>query len=818
MVNAQTSNSTFRKIDTLIYERWFHRIFSHWHLFVISIGIAWLGSYFYLKYSTTVYTVSGSILVKDASQNINPFESKGFDYSAYARNINLQNEMKIFSSKKLIEETVKKLDWKVSYYIEGTIKASQLYKFNEFKLNFSDSNNAIPYNKIFYIKVLDNEKFELKFKKDENRNSLLKNPFYFNKEYEIDGFKFSIDRASDFNTINKNALYYFKINEFGSVVNEYISKIRVSQLDKSSSILTVQTNGTSADKEIDFINQHSVTFIKLNLLEKNITNERAILFIDTQLDMISDTLSKLENSLAFYRKKYNSNNVDLTVEKRFGRLELFEEEKSKYNLNLKYFNYLKEYLKTHDNYEDLVVPISLGIEAPMLTTLLNQLFEEKTKQKLYFKPEPGSPFRTENENKITAIKQSIYELISNIEKTNEIYLDDLNSKIKSVQDITISVLENERNFVELKRKYRINEELYNLLLKKKSEMSIIRAGNVSDTKIVDNASITGAPFPNISKVYSTNLLISILIPLLYVLFKYLTNYRIMERDDVTNICNIPFLGTIGHIPDNDNLVIINKPKSSLAESFRSIRANLSFFMPEENQKVILITSSLSGDGKTFTSLNIASIIAISNKKIVLIGADMRKPKVYLDIDTRNTDGLSNYLAGKATVEDIVRETKISNLSFISSGPVPPNPAELLMSSKLEELIFQLKLRFDYVIIDTPPIGLVSDALTIMKYSDVNIFVVRHDYTQSRYLKELNEHIEADRIKNITYILNDFDVRKNYGYGYRYYGYYSSEYGGGYGYGYGASNKHGYYDDEIVKKKSFLYNISKRLNKIFNSQS
>ena len=280
----------------------------------------------------------------------------------------------------------------------------------------------------------------------------------------------------------------------------------------------------------------------------------------------------------------------------------------------------------------------------------------------------------------------------------------------------------------------------------------------------------------------------------------------MERDDVVNVCNMPFLGMIGHIPDNDNMVIINKPKSSLSESFRSIRANINFFMQRSDQKVILITSSLSGDGKTFTSLNIASIIAISGKKIVLIGADMRKPKVYLDIDTKNAEGLSNFLANKTSAEKIIRETKIDNLFFISSGPVPPNPAELLMNSKLEELVTHLKNNFDYIIFDTPPLGLVSDAMTIMNYSDVNIFVVRHDYTQSRYLKELNEYILTGKIKNMTYILNDFDVKKNYGYGYRYaYGYYGSEYGAGYGYG----DKYGYYE-EAKQKTGFLSKLRERL--------
>jgi tyrosine-protein kinase Etk/Wzc len=808
----ENTTAGFKKIDTLVYERWFHRIVSHWHLFLLSIGIAYASSFLYLKYTTTVYSVAASVLVKDISGSINPFKSEGVDYSSFARNINLTNEIKIFSSRKLIDETIKNIDWKVSYYVEGTIKASEIYKFNTFKVDFSDSNNATPYNKVFLLKVLSNGRYQLSLKDDDKADIPFEKEYLFNKSYTINGFTFSINTNGYLPSAGLT--YSFRINNKESILTEFNSKLRIVQYDKSSSVLSISSNGPNIEREVDFINNHCNTFVKLSLNDKNATNERAILFIEKQLDAISETLIDLERDLSNYRKKFSSSNMEELIGKKFNKIEALEEEKAKFMLKNRYFQYLKNYINSKNSYTDIVVPITMGVEDGTLNSLLNQLMEQKSKQQLSFKIEQSqSPFRLENENKINQIKRNIFEVISNIENSNKIMLEDLNSRINIEEKKTDNILDNERNFIELKRHYRINEEMYNLLLKKKAEMAIVRAGNVSDTKIVDYAVVTGAPYPNISKIYSTNFIIALLIPLAYILFKYLTNYRIMEREDVVNVCNMPFLGTIGHIPDNDNMVIINKPKSSLSESFRSIRANLSFFMPNDNQKVILITSSLSGDGKTFTSLNIASIIAISGKKIVLIGADMRKPKVYLDIDTKNTEGLSNYLINKAPVEKIIRPTRIENLFFISSGPVPPNPAELLMNNRMGELIEYLKQNYDYIIIDTPPLGLVSDAMTIMKYSDVNIFVVRHDYSQSRYLRELNEHITTGKITNMTFILNDFDVRKNYGYAYRYgYGYFGSDYGNGYGYSYGYGGKgSGYYEEDygsqsagILKKlRSFL---------------
>jgi capsular exopolysaccharide synthesis family protein len=792
------NQSGFKKIDTLVYERWFHRIVSHWHLFLVSIGIAYAGSYFYLKYTKTVYSVAASVLVKDASGSINPFKAEGFDYSTYARNINLTNEIKIFSSRKLMEETLKNIDWEVSYFVEGTIKVTEIYKFNSFKITFSDSNNIVPYGKLFLIKISPGNKFELSLKDDNTTKYDFQKFYQFNTTYNLNGFIFEVRTPNEF--VPQEGLYSFKINKKESILDEFGSKIRVAQFDKSSSVLSISSNGSCVEREIDFINNHCNTFVKLSLNDKNATNERAIGFIEKQLVSIADTLVTLESNLSYYRKRFSGSDIEDMISKRFSKLETLEEEKAKIELKNKYFEYLKDYIQSRSEYTDMIVPISIGVDNTELNAILTQLMELKSKQNVSFKIEQTqSPFRIENETKINQLKRSLDEVIKTIEMTNKMLIDDLNKRISLVSNVTGNILDSERNFIDLKRKYKINEELYNILLKKKAEMSIVRAGNISDTKIVDYASVTGAPYPNISKIYSTNIIIALLIPLAYVLFKYLTNYRIMERDDVTNVCDMPFLGTIGHIPDNDNMVILNKPKSALSESFRSIRANLTFFMPREDQNTILITSSLSGDGKTFTSLNIASIIAISGKKIVLIGADMRKPKVYLDIDTKGQEGLSSYLINKSTVEKIIRTTKVENLYFISSGPVPPNPAELLMNNKMDELMKYLKEKFDYIIIDTPPIGLVSDAMTLMKYSDVNIFVVRHDYSQSRYLRELGEHIAGGKINNMTFILNDFDVRKNYGYGYRYgYGYYGSEYGGGYGYTYGGSS-YGYYEEEKSKK-------------------
>lgn len=795
-MQGKSNSEGFRKIDTTQYERWFHRIISHWHLFVISLGLAYAGTYYYLKYTTSIYSASASLLVKDATQNINPFENKGFADYGYGKTYNLINEIKVLTSRRLIEQTVRALNWKYNVFIEGKIKATLLYGEEPFMIQQLDSTITIA-NARIYFNALPNNEFVLSFKENKEKYAL-KSKYSTDEEINVNGTRFKITKKNPAAEWDNQQYSFVFINQ-NQIVSEYVSKLKVYQLDKNSSVISIISQGPNVEKEKAFINQHSNMFIKNSLNEKNATNERAIIFIETQLEDIADTLNYIESEMTYFRKRFSGSNMELLAEKRFLKLELLEDEKSKYELGNRYFEYLKKYLTSKTDYTDLVVPSSIGLSDPVLTKLLQELIELKMKQNTMFKTEQSlSPFRIDNENKINQIKNNIFEAIKNIENTNQILLTDIDTRIKKLGGNTTNILDNERHYAELKRKYKINEELYNLLLKKKAEMGITRAGLVADTKIVDFANFSGIVYPIPKKLFMTNLFFALLIPLFYVLFKYITNYRIMDKEDITSICAMPLLGTIGRIPDKDNMVIINKPRSSLAESFRSIRANLSFFMPDQNQKVIMITSSVSGDGKTFASLNIASIIATSGKKIVLIGADMRKPKVYLDIDTKtNNVGLSNYLSNRAGINEIIRDTKYENLYFISSGPVPPNPAELLMSSKLEELIKNLKANYDYIIFDTPPIGLVSDAMSITPFADVNVYVVRHNYTQTKYIKELAEYIDSNKIKNLTYVFNDFDESKNYGYGYRY------------GYSEKRKKKGGGYYEEEIDTESFYKKYLKR---------
>jgi capsular exopolysaccharide synthesis family protein len=266
--------------------------------------------------------------------------------------------------------------------------------------------------------------------------------------------------------------------------------------------------------------------------------------------------------------------------------------------------------------------------------------------------------------------------------------------------------------------------------------------------------------------------------------------RVQSKEDIEKMTSIPFIGGVGHKKADSNLAVFNEPKSALAESFRALRSNLNYFISHKDKGIFLITSSVSGEGKTFTSINLASVLSMSGRKTLIVGADMRKPKIFTDFNLSNDVGLSTYLSGLSEIDQVVQKTAFDNLEFISGGPVPPNPSELLLSSRMDEFVSAIRTRYDFVIIDTPPMAVVTDAFVMAPHADHILFLVRQNYTPKELLKTTEDYYAAGKLKNISIVLNDI-YRSGPGYGYGYsYGY------GGYGYYYGGDrnkNGFGYYE-------------------------
>ncbi|MGM0613104.1 MAG: polysaccharide biosynthesis tyrosine autokinase, partial [Bacteroidota bacterium] len=351
----------------------------------------------------------------------------------------------------------------------------------------------------------------------------------------------------------------------------------------------------------------------------------------------------------------------------------------------------------------------------------------------------------------------------------------------------------------------VNDKIYTFLLQRRAETGIQKAGNVSDYKVINRSRSANVVFPKPSMNYSIAFIIGIMLPLVIILIRDFFDNKIHTHDEIQKLTSVPVLGVINHSKLSSNTSVIFKPKSILAESFRALRTSLQFYMPGDDKKVITVTSTLSGEGKTFISINLGSIMALSGRKTLIISGDLRKPRVFDDFNLSNETGLTSYLIGKQNKEDLVQFSGFENLYVVTSGPVPPHPSELLESQKMSDLLNEFKKDFDFIVIDTPPIGLVTDAIYLMNQSDAIIYAARQNYTPKNAINTLNDFVEKSKIKNVSVVLNDVELEKG-----KYSGYgYGSQYGYGYGYGYSYAYGADYYSDEEQEKKTFWQRLFQR---------
>ena len=409
---------------------------------------------------------------------------------------------------------------------------------------------------------------------------------------------------------------------------------------------------------------------------------------------------------------------------------------------------------------------------------------QKQKKQLKYSISDDQPainfIETQIEDSRRALAENVRNSVSNVQRS----LDDVNSRIAEIEKELNNLPGLERKLIEIQRRYDLNNTVYNYMLEKKSEARIAKASKVSNNRVIDTAKSFNAVQikPKKQKNYLFAILLGLVVPLVYITIVDRLHSKILDRKDIERETDAPIIGFVGHNFAKNEVPVITRSNSSLAESFRTIRTNLKYYLKGKEKAIISITSTLSGEGKTFVSTNLAAVISTLGKKTLLIGLDLRKPRMHRILGTSNSVGLSSYLIGDSSYDEIVLKTQYENLFFVPSGPVPPNPAELIESEKMKSFMDRAANEFDYVIFDTPPIAVVSDGLILGHYADINLFVVRQRYSFVNTLELIQTHLIKRDLKNIGLIVNDISVKGYYGYGLRYgYGFYEG-YGDKYGYG------------------------------------
>ena len=455
------------------------------------------------------------------------------------------------------------------------------------------------------------------------------------------------------------------------------------------------------------------------------------------------------------------------------------------------------------------IPTIVGIEEENINTNVSKLITLSIQRSQLVYSVKGELMYERIDNEIQSVKKVLLENANSYKNALDYDLNLVNQKIQKLENEISKLPENKQEWLNLSRKYNLSDNIYNTFLQKRSEASIVQAANLSDIKFIDPAKDVGGGLlgPKTGVNYVLAFFMGLIVPLVIVFFIFFISNSIQNIEDIISLTQLPLIGIVGVKHSETNLSVFERPKSALSESFRAIRSSLQFLYKKQNiegTKTLMLTSSVSGEGKTFCSLNIATVFALSEKKTIIVGLDLRKPRIFDDFNIQNDLGAVNYLIGQNKLDEVIQHTHIPYLDVITSGPIPPNPSELILGDSMREMLEELKQKYDYIILDTPPVGLVSDALELVQFCDVTLYIVRQNFTKKEMLTLLNNRHKRGELNNISIIFNGYENKAKYGVGYGYgYGY-----GYSYGYGYGS----GYHEDE--EPTGFFAKWHYRLLKLF----
>ena len=767
------------------FRRYFSLFISNWYWFAGALFLALALAYGANRWGEEFYTVQSTLLINDDQYGGGFAEMDkiipGGDI--FRSRQNLQNEIGILKSFGLNHQVMANLEeFHVVYTAVGKrgIAETRLYRNSPFIVD-CDSIWLQPGKRVD-IKILSDEKYLLTIEADEYEGE-----HSFGERFEKFGFDFVIkprkEEASPYYPDRSNR-YYFYVTSPASLANYYRSKLSVAPIDEEATLVTLTVSGLVPDQEADYLNMLMTAYIDLGLRWKNEAAQQTVKFIDDQLGFISDSLVKAENKMENFR--FSNRFVDLTAEGNLvlQRLERYENEKNALNMQLQYYQYLKEYLTSRNESGLIVSPSIMGVADPLLVRLVEELSNLQLQQKQAgFVMKDNLPATDLISSKVEQARASLLENVTNSINQLRLSMGDVEKRIGEVNAQLGRLPGTERQLIRIQRDFDLNSTVYNFLLEKRAEAGIAMASKVSDNKIIDIAEPYNAARikPRVRQNYMLALILGLLLPAIAIILIDLANNKIIDKKDIERATQAPILGFISHNSYGTEVPVVEKPGSTLAESFRSIRTSLKYFMPEGQPAVIAVTSTISGEGKTFVAMNVAAIISMLGKKTLLVGLDLRKPRINKILNLDHSKGMSTYLSGNHTFEDVVQPTPIENLWFVSSGPIPPNPSELIERQAMTDFLERARKEFDYIIIDTPPAAVVTDALLLASRADVTLFVVRQRYSARNTLSLIDEIYRNREIKNPGIVVNDISMSGYYGYGLRYG--YTMGYNYGYNYGY-----------------------------------
>ena len=769
--------------DTIDLRSIFQKIGSRWWWFLITVPIAVALGAAFIKTTAKQYVVQATMLLSENKRSGYGADQEFIKGTSYLSNsADLEDKLAVLTSKTNLTRTLERLNFGINYYETKNFLTREKYDYPPFFIKLdSVAVQVIDVPIHVYIDRPSNT-YRVKAKgKNVRLYNVMKQevlPDYIDKwsidqtmnmdqPFVGDHLSFRIEFPAD-RVYDHGTEYFFKLYSLDDLVDTYRQQTDASQLSRESNIVNLGIKVEVVNKGKVYLNKLMETYIESELDKQQQKGKNTIAFIDSQIGTVSDTLQKVESSMQNFRGASGGMmSATTSSEALFQERSRLEDERSLVLRRRNYCASVLEKVRSSSDLRNVPAPSSSGIDDPVLNNLvieITRLSADLAAQNLSTGAR-SNPTVIAMERKVKNLTSSLAQTAEGLVQQAEMSLAEVNRRLGGINYQFNQLPADERRLVNIERKFKLSDNLYNYLMEKRAEAGIAIASDQVDKTVVDVASTLGRKpvSPNKILVLGGAFAMGLFLPIGFILIRDLLRDRINDLEELKRVSKLPILAVIP--ASKRKRVLPDEPKSMLAEAFRTARVNLQYLNANTDRQVIGFTSSSSGEGKTFCAVNLATVMAESGKRTILVDADMRRPNVMKTLGMEDGPGLSTWLIGEAGMDQLIKKTDIPGLDVMGAGPIPPNPLELAESPRMAELITALRGRYDQILVDASPLGLVSEYVLLMRLVDITLYVVRENKTDRTALRMINEMVEEGKVKNVDLLLNDVRTKSGDGYGY-----------------------------------------------------
>ncbi len=764
-------NDKHGKSEGMEWHQLIRRAKDNWYWFLIAGLIGLISGWVYNQSTSQSYEATSTVLIRTEAKN-ETLKSLYKDLGIAEKTTTIQNQIGVLSSYNLTLKTVMKLNWDQTWYLNSFFNKTELYAAPPFSVEKPDYFEQAK-NIAISIKPLTEDSYQISYNDEAMVHGFktsikYKGEVKFGQAFVNENFNFKLNKFKN-RPVLVGTEYLLVFNDVNQLASAYLSNLDVKMVDKDADLVTVKFQGNDLQRTVDYLNGLDDEYIAFGLQEKDRLADNTMLFIDSLVESIDSSLQVAGNQYTDFRTKNRVVDIDKESSLVIEKTKNIEDQEAQAKIKLDYYNSLKTYLKNPNQIKNLVAPSIVGVTDPTLNNLVQKLSDLSSQREVNsYTLQEKNPKLIALDKEIAYTQNELAENINNLTSNTQMELNNLTNQKNIIYQQQSTLPKKEQNFINIKRSVDLNSDLYNFLLQRRAEAGIMKASNAPGAQIIDPARIDTSK--TVGHHGLINLAIGFILGLaiifLLLLLKSYTDHTIQDISEVGHALNIPITSLIKHNESGSALPALENPDSEVAESFRNLRLKI-YFSNEHSTggKIISVNSNTSEEGKSFVSSNLAAILSVDGKSVLLIDSDLRKPDIQTTFNIRNAKGLTSYLNNEAGFDEVLSTTDIPNLSVLTTGPATNRPSELLNNGKMKQLLELARKRFDFVIIKNPPSGLISDALLVQKFSDINIFLLKFKFSTNEHIQYINDLSRIIKPDNMMVVLNNVTESNSHAYGY-----------------------------------------------------